>query len=48
MSPYDQGVQSKLESEKLLKSSRSSPMIGIKILYIQMQYCEGESLQHFL
>jgi len=21
---------------------------GIRILYIQMQYCEGESLQHFL
>lgn len=21
---------------------------GVRILYIQMQYCEGESLQHFL
>jgi hypothetical protein len=44
MSPFNPGQQSRLESEKPSVSSYASPNPGIKILYIQMQYCEGESL----
>lgn len=49
VSPVKSQILSNQQSVDNYKiSQQNSTQGGIKILYIQMQYCQGESLQHFL